>query len=175
MIEVWKDVVGFKDYYQISNLGRVKSLERYKKNYSKLQLVEEKILKQSISKRGYYVVNLCNGVKCRPYGIHTLVGKAFVTNPNNYTQINHIDGDKLNNSIDNLEWSTQSHNMKHAWKNGLVGTNMEVVRNNDDGSITTYFSPTNASEENNCCRETIRKYCKDNKNKKWRFLKDESN
>ena len=113
MKEVWKDVVGHKGKYQVSNLGRVKSLSRkIKCDHNAYRTIKERILKQS--KNNYCLVHL--GQKSQNNTVHRLVAQAFIPNPENKRQVNHIDGNKLNNNITNLEWVTASENAKHAYK-----------------------------------------------------------
>lgn len=118
--EIWKDVVGYDGLYLVSNLGRIKSKERIVKNSHGKRLVKEKILSTFISNSGYYAIVLH---KTRPIFklnyIHRLVANAFIPNENNLEQVNHIDGNKLNNNVFNLEWCSRSENMKHAIKVGL--------------------------------------------------------
>lgn len=108
--------------YQVSNLGRVRSLDRlliHKNGYRHFK--KGKVLKPSIGTTGYYHVNLCkNGHKSAK--IHRLVANAFLTPACNKTYINHIDGNPLNNKSDNLEWCTQKENVIHAYKIGLHKT-----------------------------------------------------
>ena len=107
MEEIWKETE-YPGYF-ISNLGRLKGRSN-------------KILKLRISKPGYYIETIYpNGRhdKCKCLIIHRLVAQAFIPNPNNYPVINHIDGNKLNNNVKNLEWCTYSYNEKHAYDNGL--------------------------------------------------------
>lgn len=100
--------------------GRIKSLERYKQNHSKLQLVNEKILPLHINKRnGYMYVYLNKNAKGKYCRVHRLIAEAFIDNPNNLPQVNHIDGNKQNNRVDNLEWCTSKENIKHSYKLGL--------------------------------------------------------
>lgn len=122
-MEVWKDIKGFKGYYQVSNLGRVKSLDR-RVTYSdkKIHNLKGKVLKPMINMHGYEIVDLRKDKKRKTSKIHRLVAIAFLDNPKNKPQVNHIDGIKLNNNSENLEWVTNTENIKHAYKNGLINT-----------------------------------------------------
>lgn len=119
MEEIWKDIEGYEGLYQVSNMGRIKSLERYKENHGKLQKVEEKIKTINIKNSGYQFVQLYKNNKYKNLMVHRLVAQAFIPNVNNKPQINHIDGNKLNNNVTNLEYCTNSENNKHAWNTGL--------------------------------------------------------
>ena len=127
MQETWKDISDYEGLYQISNLGRVKSLSRIivKKN-GVHQPFKEKILSFEVSNKGYIVVTLCKNTKIKRFLVHRLVAKAFIPNPNNLSQVDHKDGNKENNHTDNLEWCTQSINMRHAYEQGLWHGNMKV-------------------------------------------------
>jgi hypothetical protein len=121
MKEVWKDIVGYEGSYQISNKGRVKSLKRIiyrsdgvKQSYGGLLKTQYK------SKRGYMISSLCKNGKSQKSKIHRLIAIHFIPNPDNKPKINHIDGNKLNNNLDNLEWCTDMENSQHAWKTGLI-------------------------------------------------------
>lgn len=107
--EIWKDIVGFEGLYQVSNLGNVKSLKGK----------EPKILKGHKDTKGYLQVELRKDNKRNISCIHRLVAKEFLEKPKGKDQINHIDGNKLNNNVDNLEWCTCKENIKHAWDNHL--------------------------------------------------------
>lgn len=107
--EIWKDIKGYEGLYQISNLGRVKS---YKRNNI--------ILKPGKTKRGYMVVSLCSKKSIKKVYIHRLVAQSFIKNINSFEQVNHIDGDKANNKVDNLEWVSAKDNVIHAYKNNLM-------------------------------------------------------
>lgn len=84
-----------------------------------MQLLEEKILKPQINTSGYWTIGLYKNGKRKLYRIHRLIGKAFIPNPYNKPEINHKDGNKLNNHIENLEWVTTSENTQHAWDTKL--------------------------------------------------------
>jgi hypothetical protein len=107
--EIWKDIEGYEGLYQVSNLGRVKSLARYKQNHSKLQKVNERLLSPRF-RRNYYVVALCKEGTVKNVSVHRLVAETFIPNPNNYPIINHKDENSLNNCINNLEWCTYQYN-----------------------------------------------------------------
>lgn len=123
MQEIWKDIIGYEGLYQISNLGNVKSLERYyfigrwKDKTSKV-VVKEKLLVISTYAMGYTYVVLANKCVTKKFKIHRLLGIHFMPNPNNYEQINHINAIRNDNRLENLEWCTHSHNMKHKFKLG---------------------------------------------------------
>ena len=120
MIEIWKDIQGHEGRYQVSNMGRVRSLPRVVNNHTGELLVKGKILSQRSDFKGYMRIDLIdNNGKKHYYGVHRLVAMAFIDNPDNKPQINHIDGKKDNNTVDNLEWVTNQENHDHAILNGL--------------------------------------------------------
>ena len=106
MQEVWKDIPGFKGLYQVSNMGRIKSFRKS----SKFGCPAEFILKNTVANNGYAQVTLYSDKKRSKILVHRLVADAFIPNPNNYPQVNHIDENPLNNCVDNLEWCTAKYN-----------------------------------------------------------------
>lgn len=123
MQEIWKDIKGFEGYYQVSNLGRVKSLERYQQDKNgKNQHYKGKILKPAQNSKGYLRVELKNPNYSKRYFVHRLVAIHFVenVNPEIYLIINHIDNNPLNNCATNLEWTDYKGNTQHAIKNGRM-------------------------------------------------------
>lgn len=103
---------GFDGYYEISNLGNIKNTKTWTGN---MYIEKERKLKPTIYKNGYKNIVL----KGKHFSIHRLVAKTFIPNPNNYPVVNHIDGNKLNNNVDNLEWCTYSHNEIEAYRIGI--------------------------------------------------------
>lgn len=118
--EVWKDVVGFEGYYQVSCLGMVRSVDRLL-TYSNGKIANHKgrVLRYTPDKQGYLKVGLNKNDKVVSRRIHRLVATAFIDNELLKREVNHIDGNKQNNTITNLEWCTPSENNIHAIKTGL--------------------------------------------------------
>lgn len=130
-IEVWKEIPDFENMYCISNLGRVKSLQRFRKgNCNNFTIVNERILKQKIDKYGYCCISLSKNSKMKSFTVHRLVALMFVFNTNieKFKQVNHKDGDKLNNDSDNLEWCDGFHNQQEAIRLGLRGGKIYTPR-----------------------------------------------
>lgn len=115
MTEVWKDIKGYEGLYQVSSIGRVRRLagvvvrEQHGKADA-VQPIRERILKSAIRYDEYELVTLCKDGKTRSFLVHKLAANAFISNPNDYNVINHIDEDKTHNSVDNLEWCTSLYN-----------------------------------------------------------------
>jgi hypothetical protein len=113
MVEEWKDIVGYEGLYKVSNFGRVKS-----SNYN--HTGEEKVLKPVKHANGYLYVDLWKNNKKKRFSVHRLVMQTFIENPLNKPYINHIDCDRQNNCVDNLEWCTAEENMQYASKLGRL-------------------------------------------------------
>lgn len=122
MEEIWRWITGYEDIYQVSNLGRVRSVDRFvycEVSPNKLQHLFGKILKQGFNHKGYPIVYLSKNGKQKTITVHRLVALAFIENPLNLPQVNHKDGIKTNNHVGNLEWCTNSYNQQHAYDIGL--------------------------------------------------------
>lgn len=119
-MEQWKDIIGYEGLYLVSNYGRILSLRKYRKNGKSGYYQHTKILRQSISTTGYYKVEFYKNGTRKTIKVHQLVAKHFVANPYRYDIINHIDGNRLNNRWDNLEWCRQVDNINHAIENKLI-------------------------------------------------------
>lgn len=111
--ELWKDVVGCEGRYQVSNYGRIMSTVMTH-NYNPYYL------KPHVKRKGYLAISMWQGNnRSKLVAVHRIVAKAWIPNPDNLPQVNHIDGDKANNNVSNLEWCTNIYNAHHAMKNGL--------------------------------------------------------
>jgi len=115
MKEEWKDIEGYEGFYQISNLGQVKS----RGGWCGTAKRKEKIRSTSLTRDGYVKVRLLYQGKDKTMRVHRLVAEAFVFNPENKDTVNHIDGNKQNNIVSNLEWLDRTEQMFHAYKLGL--------------------------------------------------------
>lgn len=120
MKEIWKDIKGYEGFYQISNLGNVRSLQRKAPSGKSVKQI---IRKQSIDKNGYCVVGLNKNKTQKTYKVHRLVAIAFIDNPKNLPEVNHKDEDKTNNNVSNLEWCDAKYNLTYgSRKDMFVGT-----------------------------------------------------
>lgn len=162
--EVWKDIVGYEGLYKVSNLGRVKSLDRIvtHKNGRK-RLFKGKLI--TPFKNEYFMVVLSKNGKKSSSNIHRLVAQAFIPNPNNLPEVNHIDENKSNNKVSNLEWCTSKYNINYGTRNERTAEahNKPVVMYDKKGNKLKEFKSTmNASNYlnkqyaynhiNECCR-----------------------
>lgn len=150
--ELWASVKEYPNY-QVSHKGNIRSL-----NYNRTGVVKNMIPKPD--KWGYLICVLRNKNGKKTLHIHRLISDVFIPNPNRLSQINHIDGDKNNNSINNLEWCSQSYNMNHAYKNFLNPRQKGVVQKNSNGNVLNVFRSAheasrvtgiNRGNISNCC------------------------
>lgn len=170
MKEIWKDVSGYEGLYQVSNLGRIKSSERHG-NFNK-----NHILIGGKDTKGYRVVSLTKNGKGLTKKVHRLVAQAFILNPKNLPQINHIDGNKQNNTIKNLEWCDNAYNYKHSVQNKLRINSIKELKklakkrekkvyqyNSEHNLIAEYDSITKAQRKtkvshiSDCCLGKIKR------------------
>lgn len=114
--EIWKDVIGYNGKYQVSNLGRVKSITRVITSPNRSSLYKLGRILRPINHHGYKCVFLANSGNQKRNTIHRLVVSSFLPNPNGLKEVNHKNGIKGDNRLDNLEWCTRSENMLHAFK-----------------------------------------------------------
>lgn len=172
--ENWKDILGYEGFYQVSNLGRVRSVDRIVKGvFGSIQHKKSVILAPAMNAAGYYFVVLTKNAKGKAFRVHRLVAEAFIPNPCNYPIINHKDENKLNNNVNNLEWCTYSYNTTYnnsmarrqntKNKNRSYGCEKKVYQYSIDGHlIKIWKSLIEVSRElhvpwgniANCCRGT---------------------
>lgn len=132
--EIWKDIVGFEGLYEVSNMGRVKSLKRTVWNSGKgcYKTVAERILKPGKNSNGYLQVQLYKDGKKKMDRIHRLVATAFCENPHGFKEVNHIDEDKTNNCADNLEFCNRSYNNTYNGRANKVGKKLRGRKQSEE-------------------------------------------
>ena len=110
MKEIWKDIEGYEGLYQVSNLGRVKSLERKIRKRNGYRTIKELIKKPTLGKNGYLKICLCKNCRVKFYSLHRIVAETFIPNPENKPQVDHINTNKTDNRVENLRWCTNKEN-----------------------------------------------------------------
>lgn len=175
MEEIWVDIMGYEGYYQVSNIGNVKTMKREVKMFNGgSYLSDERLMIPNITPKGYLRVGLLKDKIVKKYLVHRLVAHHFIENNQNYDQINHIDGNKKNNCLSNLEWCNNSQNVKHSYKIGLqkakVGkdnhSSKKVAKYDMEGNlIKIYDYMTEAARDNNSCVANISACCNGKRNK----------
>lgn len=115
----WKPIKGYEGLYEVSDVGEVKALKRTINQGKCHRTWEEHIVKFSVDGNGYFRTNLAKDGVNKTVKVHRLVAEAFIPNPSNLPEVNHIDGNKQNNHVENLEWCSRSENLKHAVEIGL--------------------------------------------------------
>lgn len=130
MKEVWKDVIGYEEIYEINNKGEVRNKIRMR------------MVKARGDKDGYLRVHLNKDGKQKLFGVHRLVATNFIPNPNNYPQVNHKDENKQNNNVENLEWCTFEYNNSYGTKNERIAKShcKKVGRYSLDGELLETYS-----------------------------------
>lgn len=180
-MEFWRDIKGYEGLYQISNYGRVKSLERYVKHYKGGVRLKKEIILEPVIVCGYFKVNLYKENILKQFSIHRLVAQAFIPNPDNLPEVNHKDENKQNNNATNLEWVNDKYNTNYGTRNKRVSDKMTngklsipVLQYDLDGNfIKEWPSISEVRRLNNFHKYCIIQVCKNKQESaygyKWKY------
>ena len=180
-MEIWKEIKNYEGLYEVSSYGNVRSLN-YKRTY------QAKILKTRINRHGYEVVDLSKDGVRKTCQVHRLVAETFLSNPEEFDTVDHIDSNKTNNHLNNLQWMSRGDNARKAWDDGLcfnVGENLKYCNKSTNRptkkviNLTTkeiYDSITEAGKKNNINRRRISDCCRHKQKSaggfQWCYLDD---
>lgn len=175
MEEIWKDVKGYETIYQVSDLGRVKRLTSLdslgRRKTTRIMAVHVH--------NGYVIIRLSKNSIRKTYSVHRLVAKVFIINLDGKGEVNHIDGNKINNNVCNLEWVTRSENQLHAYKTGLDNPSTKsrndyrskpVVQILNGEIINTFPSAKEAQRQTGFCQGAISNCCRGNQRIAYGFV-----
>lgn len=178
--EVWKDIPQYEGLYQVSNLGRVKSLDRKVIQWNRFKNIEViykgKILKPKTTNRGYLQIGLTKNNKTKNFNIHRLVAVVFLKDYDENLTVDHIDCDKENNKVENLRMVTIKENIQLSYKNKLHKLRKVGKYDLNNNLLEVYESCSEASRENKCSSSLIGDCCNPNKCNKtgvgyiWRYI-----
>lgn len=148
-MEIWKDVVGYEGFYQVSNEGNVRSLDRCVKCSNSIRFYKGRVLAQCRDDKGYYRVLLTIAGRHKSKQVHRLVAEAFIDNPYNKPEVNHKDEDPSNNCIDNLEWCDKVYNLSYGTgrERSIRSHRMAVLQIDIDGNLVGEYEGVNKAAE----------------------------
>lgn len=161
--EIWKDIPGYEGFYQVSNIGRVRSLDRVTKKWDGERLSKGIIMKQAANIKGYLFVQLFKDGVGKIKTVHRLVAEAFLPNDGRLPQINHKDENKRNNCVENLEWCDGLYNARYGTRNlraGASSSKAVIVTKSDGGEYGTYSSLGDAAKAVGRSKASICNYIK---------------
>lgn len=163
MSVIWKPVAGYEGYYEVSDAGDVRSIDRIVKKWDGEKLSRGRVLAPSVNLQGYLFVELFRDGIGKPKTIHRIVAEAFIPNPTNLPQINHRDEDKRNNRVENLEWCDGAYNIRYGTNRERAAQKMRkavVVTTQDGREYGRYPSLGAVSEAVGRCKSAICGYIK---------------
>ena len=144
--EVWKPIPGYEGLYEVSSYGRVKSIATQKTYLDGFRSTPQRIMKPHVINGGYLQLMLTHSHIRKAHLVHRLVAESFIENPQKFPQVNHIDGDKLNNRVENLEWCTAKENMAHSVLYGIRTDTKPVVMLTKSGELVRAFPSIHEAE-----------------------------
>lgn len=166
IIEVWRPVIGYEGFYDVSNLGNVRSVDRFIYQINRWggltkRLLKGRIIKQATINGGYKVVGLSKNGETKQKFVHILAAKAFIPNPNNYPIINHKDENPSNNNLDNLEWCTVQYNTTYGTgiERMVEKTSKKVYQYTLEGELVNIYSSTQECARNGYHQGNISMCC----------------
>lgn len=165
--EIWRPVVGYEGLYEVSSYGRVRSLDRYD---SRNRFCKGRILKLNDDGRGYLSVQLCSNNKIKKFLVHRVVAQAFISNPDNLPEVNHLDEDKTNNRVDNLEFCNHKYNINFGTRTDLM-RDTKIKNGYWTGLSEKEYSKKYYRENKEKINERQREYNQKNKDKKREYWK----
>lgn len=180
--EIWKDVVGYENLYEVSNYGRIKtnknkttSSARFKERHWKQRIMKQKFQRRCRSNEFDARVILWKDGKEKTFLVSRLVAISFLDNPYNLPQVNHIDGNPTNNNVNNLEWCTAKYNVNHMFENDLNTNNKKILLiDKKTNKSFMFISMSKASsfmkKNDNYISNKIRKNISENDEYKWETL-----
>lgn len=164
MSEIWRDIDGYEGLYQVSNKGRIKSLQRIVSHGKSGSFsVKERILSSADKGLGYMVVGLSKNGRKKTWRVHRLVAKAFIPNPNNYDLINHKDKNPSNNAVENLEWCDYQYNntyADHKEVSSKAQSKLVMQFTMKGDFVARYYGAVEAEKETGVCRTCINACCR---------------
>lgn len=158
MKEIWKDIKGYEGLYMVSNLGRIKSIDRTVIQQGREQKYSGRIIQPYVNNSGYLMVSISRGNNKKRFTVHYLVASAFIPNPHNFPQINHINENKLDNNVSNLEWCSIKYNINYGTctYRRAIKMGKGVARYKKDGQLVDmYYSIHEACRKTGIARASI--------------------